>query len=59
MILGVFDEVLAVCEIIVKYYGRNVLKHVIRSESTRLDYKPRTSYGVSGYMYKFGFYYES
>lgn len=50
IMIGVFEQILLAYEIIVKYYGRNVLKHLIRSKSTIFDYKPKTSYVVSGYM---------
>ena len=50
---GVFEECLAVDEMIVRYYGHNSLKQFIRSKPIRLGYKLWAICGASGYCYNF------
>lgn len=53
---GVFEECLAVDEMMVKYYGRNSLKQFIRGKPVRFGYKLWALCGVSGYCYNFDLY---
>ena len=47
MKFGVFEQHLAVDEIIVKYYGHNILKQFTRGKSIRFSYKFWALRGVS------------
>ena len=53
---GVFEECLAVDEMIVRYYGHNSLKQFIKSKSIRFGYKLWALCGASGYCYNFDLY---
>ncbi|XP_014777174.1 piggyBac transposable element-derived protein 3 [Octopus bimaculoides] len=56
MKFGIFEEHLAVDEMIVKYYGLHALKQFIRSKPIRFGYKFWALWGVSGYCYNFDLY---
>ena len=56
MKFGIFEEHLAVDEMIVKYYGHNTLKQFIRGKPIRFGYKFWALCGVSGYCYNFDLY---
>ena len=53
---GVFEECLAVDEMIVRYYGYNSLKQFIRSKPIRFGYKLWVLCEASGYCYNFDLY---
>uniref|UniRef100_A0A0L8IF49 PiggyBac transposable element-derived protein domain-containing protein n=1 Tax=Octopus bimaculoides TaxID=37653 RepID=A0A0L8IF49_OCTBM len=56
MKFGIFEEHLAVDEMIVKCYGHHTLKQFIRSKPIRFGYKFWAICGVSGYCYNFDLY---
>lgn len=53
---GIFEEHLAVDEMIVKYFGHHALKQFIRGKPIRFGYKFWALCGVSGYCYNFDLY---
>ncbi|XP_069670940.1 piggyBac transposable element-derived protein 3-like isoform X1 [Periplaneta americana] len=53
---GIFSEHLAIGEMIVKYYGHNSLKQLIRGKPIRFGYKLWALCGSNGYCYKFDLY---
>lgn len=53
---GVFDEKIAVDEMVVKYFGRNKLKQFIKGKPIRFGYKLWALCGVSGFCYNFDLY---
>ena len=53
---GVFQERLAVDEMIVRYYGHNSLKQFIRGKPIRFGYKLWAICGSDGYCHKFDLY---
>ena len=50
---GIFEEHLAVDEMIVKYHGHHALKQFIRGKPIRFGYKFCALSGVSGFSYNF------
>ncbi|KAG8254191.1 protein-containing complex binding [Homalodisca vitripennis] len=50
---GLFDDKLAVDEMIVKYFGRHNMKQFIKAKPIRFGYKCWALCGVSGFCYKF------
>lgn len=53
---GIFEEFLAVDEMIVKYYGHNNLKQFIKGKPIRFGYKLWALCGSSGYCFNFDIY---
>lgn len=56
MKFGIFEECVAVDEMIVRYYGHNSLKQFVRGKSVRFGYTFWSLCGVSGYCYNFDLY---
>ena len=56
MQFSLFEESLAVDEMMVKYYGHNSLKQFIRGKPIRFGYKLWALCGSSGYCYNFDLY---
>lgn len=53
---GVFEKILSIDEMMVRYYGRHGLKQFIRGKPIRFGYKLWSLCGDSGYCYHFSLY---